>query len=514
MFVLGRTEDVITISNGQELNPADIELNMEAHFKFLQPGSTIACSYGPDNIGLAYIAALCSTHTVTQKQLESYCNQIAIRMSSKLKVKPALIVITLQNSISHTIFSKKQRTLCKKQLIENTIPVLFKWIPPVNKEPLRYASSAPSSPTLIEAKDEIPLPSKLLGEKSKTKVTKWKGQQDITPNDLVKQFNCELDANPDMTINSPLKMARSRISSLDQAYFKFDMDLSRKSNEHNLLPLLSLPVIVTTKANKLMIPVVPEPNIPFPQTKVRKISRAIPTIITDDSIEEDVSTEEEPTSGKLFFKDQIKVDNLLHVQDILRRKSAPPHEVSVGGKLMEEDVRRPSMQERKVLMIKKHQKNTIQALTKSISKVLGMKIQPTSNIWACGCDSLKAVQLSKSLQLDFGFKIEPCLFYIHQTPLSLLGNFQRRLLMLSQINDEEKSSRIQKKLKTQSLDRNILRKRSSMLTSFRRMSLPKLLSDDADSSTTASNSEISLKTDDERIEDIAVVGMAGSYAGT
>ncbi len=557
LFISGCGDDVITLNSVQQLQPADIELSMERHCEYLQPGSTVACSYGASNTELAYIVQLhvCSTHASshTQEQLRSYANEMAVRMSSKLKVKPTLIAVV--QSMPHTIFDKKQRTLCKQQLINNSLPVMFKWTASIEEQSATHASTDPPStdpsgtdppttdpsstdpsstdppstdppstdpsstdpsstdpsstdpsstdppstdpphPPPVEPKHEQSSPiKKAFIEKS---LKEWKGQHNITPIDLVKQFNCELDPDKsDMVLRSPLKLpskSRSRIGSIEQ-HFKFEIGV-RKASNHQLLPTTTLPVIITTEANQVTVPpLLFDPDTSSLQTKVCRMSQVIPSISTA------ATCASEPP-------------NLLQVGENLRRKSAPPHEVNIKGKLIEDEARRPSVQNKKVMMFKKQKRNSIQDLTNSISKVLNTKIQPTSNIWAFGCDSQKAIQLSKNLQLDFGFSIDPGLFYVHQTPEDLLENLQRRILMLPQCSDEERSQRISGEWKTQSLDRNILRQRSSSLLS-RHRSLPKL-SDDGESSTTSTycSNESSVKIDENNRNDIAIVGMAGCFAG-
>ena len=72
--------------------------------------------------------------------------------------------------------------------------------------------------------------------------------------------------------------------------------------------------------------------------------------------------------------------------------------------------------------------NNLQRLTSTMNQVLGVRLRPDSNIWAYGCNSFKAVQISQRLQKEFGFVVEPHFFYSHQTPLALLEKLKRSLL--------------------------------------------------------------------------------------
>ena len=74
---------------------------------------------------------------------------------------------------------------------------------------------------------------------------------------------------------------------------------------------------------------------------------------------------------------------------------------------------------------------SLHTITDRMSDVLGVQLQPDSNIWEYGCNSVKAVQLSQCLQSEYGFAIEPHLLYTHQTPLALMGKLQRSLLSVT-----------------------------------------------------------------------------------
>ena len=60
-----------------------------------------------------------------------------------------------------------------------------------------------------------------------------------------------------------------------------------------------------------------------------------------------------------------------------------------------------------------------------------MAVQPDSNIWTHGCNSVKVVQLSQCLQSEFGFAVKPHHLFIHKTPKALLHKLQRSLLSMS-----------------------------------------------------------------------------------
>lgn len=119
-----------------------------------------------------------------------------------------------------------------------------------------------------------------------------------------------------------------------------------------------------------------------------------------------------------------------------RRKSAPPIPVHRESQLKAANnaniLRRKSTLDRTSSLSRLYKRrNSLQTLTNTVSGVLGVQIQPDSNIWAHGCNSIKVHQLSQSLQSEFGFVVEPHHLFIHQTPKALLGKLQRSLLSMT-----------------------------------------------------------------------------------
>lgn len=125
-----------------------------------------------------------------------------------------------------------------------------------------------------------------------------------------------------------------------------------------------------------------------------------------------------------------------------RRKSAPPipvdHESQVKAISHANYPRRKSTLDRTCSLSRLYKRrNSLQTLTDTVSGVLGVQLQPDSNIWAHGCNSIKVHQLSQSLQSEFGFVVEPHHLFIHQTPKALLGKLQRSLLSMTSPPSQE-----------------------------------------------------------------------------
>ena len=135
-------------------------------------------------------------------------------------------------------------------------------------------------------------------------------------------------------------------------------------------------------------------------------------------------------------------------------------------------------------------RNSLDTLTATVSTILGVKLHPNSNIWAHGCDSVKAVQISQMLQSEFGFAVEAHLLFTHQTPNALMEKLKRRLLNVQSPKEREKDEPWKKGHGLQSLPPPKLQ-----LTHQFKENLYTALSSR------------------HRSDDIAIVGMACSFAG-
>lgn len=115
-----------------------------------------------------------------------------------------------------------------------------------------------------------------------------------------------------------------------------------------------------------------------------------------------------------------------------RRKSAPPIPTDHEKQSKAVSPRRISTFDRSSSLSRLYKRrNSLQTITDTVSGVLGVPLQPDSNIWAHGCNSIKVHQLSQCLQSEFGFVVEPHHIFVHQTPKALLGKLQHSLLSMT-----------------------------------------------------------------------------------
>ena len=129
---------------------------------------------------------------------------------------------------------------------------------------------------------------------------------------------------------------------------------------------------------------------------------------------------------------EVKYPDIVRTE---RRKSAPPlpvdRESQVKANKADHSRRKSTMEKSSSLSRLYKRRNSLQTITETVSGVLGVAIEPDSNIWAHGCNSVKVIQLSQCLQSEFGFAVEPHHLFIHQTPKALLHKLQRSLLSMS-----------------------------------------------------------------------------------
>ncbi len=129
---------------------------------------------------------------------------------------------------------------------------------------------------------------------------------------------------------------------------------------------------------------------------------------------------------------EVKYPDIVRTE---RRKSAPPlpvdRECQVKANNSDPSRRKSTMEKSSSLSRLYKRRNSLQTITDTISDILGVAVQPNSNIWLHGCNSVKVIEISQSLQSEFGFAVEPHHLFIHQTPKALLHKLQRSLLSMS-----------------------------------------------------------------------------------
>ena len=123
---------------------------------------------------------------------------------------------------------------------------------------------------------------------------------------------------------------------------------------------------------------------------------------------------------------EVKCPDIVRTE---RRKSALALSVDRQSQIKADNVTR---MRRSSSYSKVHtRRNNLQTITDTVSRVLGVAVQPDSNIWTHGCDSVKMVKLSQCLQSEFGFAVKPHHLFTYKTPKALLYKLQYSLLSMS-----------------------------------------------------------------------------------
>ena len=124
LFVTGRIKDIVII-RGRNYAPQDIELSVSSLGTPFQ-GRTVAISVeGPRTESLAIIAEIARD---TDPALHlSLVRDIRRAVIHDHEVDPRVVVLTRPATIPITTSGKVQRSACRHMLIENTLPIRFRW---------------------------------------------------------------------------------------------------------------------------------------------------------------------------------------------------------------------------------------------------------------------------------------------------------------------------------------------------------------------------------------------------
>ena len=350
LFVSGRVKNVIIV-HGRKLHPSDIEMRVESSFTELQPGRSVACHYqverSTNQMGIAYVAELRSPKNHSLLKLDALSKQISTIIGLNFQIECHQVVLIHPRTMPCTTSGKRQRLLCKKKLIDNTLEEVFRW--------------SRGSDMDVDAHRQT----------SRTSCPRTGSSRAVV-------MDSNLESGPEKMME-PIFDPHIDINILEPSDSESNLDTwSEPNSTKNTLSIL------------------------------------------------------EPIGECHMATLQVDYPNMVRTE---RRKSAPPLPVDRESKMRKskcQSQRRKSAMDKSASLSRLYKRrNSLQTLTDTVGGILGMQIQPDSNIWMHGCNSIKAIQLSQQLQSEFGFAVEPHHFFIHQTPKALLGKLQRSLLSMS-----------------------------------------------------------------------------------
>ena len=353
VFILGRLKNLLVV-RGKKIYLNDIENRVEALFIELRSGRTAAVEWEstlslappvcPVVAGQAAPAPRKGVGLFAELQREDEvqpadCHALAERIASTIgvdfQVETLLIALIPLKAMPCTGSGKRQRPLCKKNLLNGTLPIVYQWTP----------LNVPNVPLTIRP-EMIPLPpTPMAAEGKRTSV-----RSDTPP-----------PKSKFIEVHPPCKVPSLKLDS-PQEEKEMAKEVPRKESRFCL-----------EGASPPLQAVKPSATV----TQEKQVDRL--TV---------------PTST---------------------RKQA-------GKKLMG--------QEKTVIDV--------------ISKVLGAEVRMDTNVWAHGCNSVKAIQISSQLEQHLGFSVEAHLLYAYQTPRALLEKLKRTLLQLCSPIDKYHSTMLRK----------------------------------------------------------------------
>ena len=145
VFVLGRCKDLVVVS-GRKIYLNDVENRLESTFSELRPGRTAAVEWDPslDRLphsdsatktqppprkGLAFFAELRNEDYFESADCHVLAERIAARIGLDFTAETLLVALLPLNAMPHTGSGKRQRWMCRANLLGGTLQVIHQWSP-------------------------------------------------------------------------------------------------------------------------------------------------------------------------------------------------------------------------------------------------------------------------------------------------------------------------------------------------------------------------------------------------
>lgn len=147
VFIAGRRENLMIV-NGQRIYLSSIENRLESLFGTLRPGRAVAVEWDstlalatsprhsvsaaqprPPRRGVAFFAELQNEDYLQAADCHVLAEKIAARIGIEFCVETLLVALLPLNMMPHTGSGKRQRPLCKANLLSGTLQVIYQWTP-------------------------------------------------------------------------------------------------------------------------------------------------------------------------------------------------------------------------------------------------------------------------------------------------------------------------------------------------------------------------------------------------
>lgn len=342
VFIVGRRKNLIVIS-GRKIYLNDIENRLESLFSELRPGRTVAVewdstlalapspshSVSPTRFraprrGVGFFAELQNEDYLQAADCHVLAEKIAARIGIDFRVETLLVALLPLKTMPHTGCGKRQRPLCKDNLLSGILQVIYQWSP---------STMLSGTEAHVVVKPEfIPLPPTPIP----TRKAKVMGDKSLPPKSSMVQRPSKV---PALKLESP--------------------------------PSVEDTAVIPRKGSRFCLEDAP----PILQERGK-------------SLEALAEASQKTNVDRLGAPDASRIEKSKGLMG----------------------------QEKTVIDI--------------ISRVLGVTIKMDTNIWAHGCNSMRAIQISCQLEQHLGFSVEAHLLYAYQTPHALLDKLKRTLLHL------------------------------------------------------------------------------------
>lgn len=124
LFVCEKMPDAI-LMKGKTIYPTDVERIVSSVIPALLPGKTLVFKTDAEEEGLTVVVELNLSRDHSQKLLELYSDDIALKIQTTFTASNVLVVFVRPHTLPFA--ASRRRQLCKELLETGKLPVIFKW---------------------------------------------------------------------------------------------------------------------------------------------------------------------------------------------------------------------------------------------------------------------------------------------------------------------------------------------------------------------------------------------------
>ena len=421
LFISERINNIIHI-HGKTIFPSDIENALECITSSVVPLGRSMVFKCDTTEGIDIIMELKSFFTATK--IEWLCTEVATQISTKFQVSVSNIIFTHLYSLPSDSFGKRQRLLCKEALKNNEIPVIFRWPSREDRVTKVESTQHPQAKWVISLADGSGM--QVTTEISEGATLLMPGLPLPVHENKETSFKTGREPSPIMEDREPASPAKERRSGI-----LYSEEHSKMVKE--TLVAITTPSLVKEEVESSLgiqhsdltqkqLPASPAYLPPTPVPSSKECSSSQPHSILESTLPAaPTSRSKQMPPSVPFHNDGNKERNL---DACVRRLSVPIQTTSQRlGRITWRTRRSMSEGSTKI--------GVIERVTKSVSDALGCDVSPNTNIWKDGWNKNRAKKLSLQLCHDYGIVMEEHTLHSNMTLKSLLETVQMSLLNAS-----------------------------------------------------------------------------------